>query len=114
MITPCRMPRVTASVRLDALSLVKIEPRWNLTVCSEMPRRQAMALFPKPSASMFSTSISQGVKACCEAAGNSRGAGDSMGSRDSSVSRWSATNPTAAASMAARISRATAWRGKIA
>jgi hypothetical protein len=26
MINPCRMPRVTASVRVEALSLVKMEP----------------------------------------------------------------------------------------
>jgi hypothetical protein len=62
-ISPCLMPRVTASVRLEALSLAKMEPTWNFTVCSEMPRRQAMVLLPKPSAIIPRTSTSRGVKA---------------------------------------------------
>jgi hypothetical protein len=37
IISPCRMPNVTASVRLPAFSLVMIDVTWNLTVCSEMP-----------------------------------------------------------------------------
>jgi len=44
-------------VRLEALSLVNIDDTWNLTVCSEMPKRRAIALLPNPSASMPKTSF---------------------------------------------------------
>jgi hypothetical protein len=38
-ISPRRIPRVTASVRVEAPSLSRIELMWNLTVCSQIPRR---------------------------------------------------------------------------
>ena len=44
MINPCRIPCATASVRLDTLSLPKIELMWNFTVCFDMPRRAPISL----------------------------------------------------------------------
>jgi hypothetical protein len=41
---------------LDTLSLPRIELMWNFTVCSDMPRRAAISLFPVPSASSSKTS----------------------------------------------------------
>ncbi len=41
-ISPRRIPIVTASVRVDAPSLSRIELMWSLTVCSEIPRRAAI------------------------------------------------------------------------
>jgi len=52
---------MTASVRLEALSLLKIELMWNFTVCSEISRWRAIALLPTPSASIPNTSISRVV-----------------------------------------------------
>jgi len=48
-ISPRRIPRVTASVRVEAPSLSRIELMWNLTVCSEIPRRAAISLLTSPS-----------------------------------------------------------------
>ena len=45
-IKPRRMPCVTASVRVPAFSLLKIEATWNFAVCSEIPSFQAMVLLP--------------------------------------------------------------------
>ena len=63
MIRPRRTPIVTASVRLPALSLAKIEAMWNLTVWFEMRSRTAMALLPSPSAIKLRISISRAVRA---------------------------------------------------
>src|SRR6266508_2025106 len=63
IISPRRMPIVTASVRPDAPSLAITELTWNFTVCSEMPSLYAMVLFPRPSASIPKTSTSRSVKA---------------------------------------------------
>src|SRR6266853_2854581 len=60
-ISPRRIPRVTASVRVEAPSLSRIELMWNLTVCSEMPRRAAISLLTSPSANILSTSVSREV-----------------------------------------------------
>ena len=64
-----RMPMVTASVRVAAPSLSRMELMWNLTVWSEMPRRAAISRLPRPSASMRKTSISRGVRSSKAAAG---------------------------------------------
>jgi len=53
--------RVTASVRLWALSLPMMEFTWNLTVCSLTFKREATPLLGNPSANNFSTSCSLGV-----------------------------------------------------
>src|SRR2546427_1063124 len=58
-ISPRRIPRVTASVRVEASSLSRIELMWNLTVCSEIPRRAAISLLTSPSANILSTSGSR-------------------------------------------------------
>src|ERR1051326_3351959 len=47
-IKPFLIPRLTASVRLAACSLLKIELMWNFAVCSEMARRAAISLLPSP------------------------------------------------------------------
>src|SRR5215469_16145482 len=60
-ISPRRIPRVTASVRVEAPSLSRIELMWNLTVCSEMPRRVPISLLASPSANILSTSVSREV-----------------------------------------------------
>src|SRR6266568_3711859 len=60
-ISPRRIPRVTASVRVEAPSLSRIELMWNLTVCSEMPRRAGIYLLTSPSANILSTSVSREV-----------------------------------------------------
>ena len=60
-INPCRIPSVTASVRVPAFSLARICATWNFTVCSLMPSFHAMVLFAAPSASMRSTSRSRAV-----------------------------------------------------
>ena len=44
------MARVTASVRLWALSLPMLEFTWNLTVCSLTSKREATPLLGNPSA----------------------------------------------------------------
>src|SRR5216683_5445007 len=62
--SPRRMPIVTASVRLPAPSLDRIEATWNFAVWVEMPSLEAMALLPSPSASMPSTSTSRPVRGC--------------------------------------------------
>ena len=46
----------TASVRPTASSLSSSDPTWNFAVCTEMPRRRAIALFDAPSASRPRTS----------------------------------------------------------
>jgi hypothetical protein len=60
-ISPRRIPRVTASVRVEAPSLSRIELMWNLTVCSEIPRRAAISLLTAPSANILRTSVSREV-----------------------------------------------------
>src|ERR1700720_3171924 len=58
-ISPRLIPCVTASVRVEAPSLSRIELMWNLTVCSEIPRRAAISLLTSPSANILSTSVSR-------------------------------------------------------
>jgi len=58
--------RVTASVRLWALSLPMMEFTWNLTVCSLTSRREATPLLGNPSANSFRTSCSLGVNSEAE------------------------------------------------
>src|ERR1700730_1019068 len=60
-ISPRRIRRVSASVRLDVPSLSRIKLMWNLTVCSEIPRRAAISLLTSPSANILSTSVSREV-----------------------------------------------------
>ena len=60
------MARITASVRLWALSLPMMEFTWNLTVCSLTSRRETTPLLGNPSANSFSTSCSLGVNSEAE------------------------------------------------
>ena len=60
------MARITASVRLWALSLPMMEFTWNLTVCSLTSRREATPLLGNPSANSFRTSCSLGVNSEAE------------------------------------------------
>ena len=45
---PRRMPIATASARVEAPSLPRMEATWNLAVWSEMASRAAISLFPSP------------------------------------------------------------------
>jgi len=47
-IKPFRIPRLTASVRLLACNLLRMELMWNFAVCSEIARRPAISLLPRP------------------------------------------------------------------
>ena len=60
---PCWSAIVTASVRLPAPSLPKIELTWNLTVRSLMTSWAAISLFCKPRAINCKTSCSRGESA---------------------------------------------------
>ena len=55
------MPSVTASVRLEVPSFPKIEATWNFTVCSEMPRVDAISRLLRPAVIIRKTSVSRGV-----------------------------------------------------
>ncbi len=48
-INPRRSPRVTASVRLDAVSFPITDATWNFTVCSEIANFHAISLLAAPS-----------------------------------------------------------------
>ena len=54
----------TASARLEAPNLLKMDVMWNLTVCSEIFSSPAICLFPMPAANRFSTSASRGDSCC--------------------------------------------------
>ena len=70
-IKPWRRPRVTASVRVDAPSLPRIDRMWNLMVCYEMLSRNAISRLTRPSARRASTSVSRGVSSSVRSAGQS-------------------------------------------
>src|SRR5579871_6790629 len=93
---PRRAPSVTASVRLLASSLERIEATWNLTVCRLMERRFAMILLGSPCAINCNTSRSRAVSVS-SAGGDSvsRGAGVRAEARWSARLRSSATRPAA-------------------
>src|SRR5690242_4924352 len=59
---PCRMPIVTASVRLSAPSFARICPTWNFAVCSEIWSSVAIDLLGRPSESMRRICSSRGVR----------------------------------------------------
>src|ERR1035441_2497280 len=109
--SPCRMPSVTASVRVPAFNLARIWATWNLTVCSLMPSFHAMVLFAAPSANMRSTSSSRAVSGV---AGSAAGCGAPSAMSDSRSRGSMAAIPAAAAWMAARISAAEASGGSTA
>src|SRR6266480_6433182 len=62
VIKPRRSPRLTASVRLDAPSLLEIDEIWNFTVWSLICSLRAMSLFDRPWLTSSSTSRSRVVK----------------------------------------------------
>src|SRR5437763_9750884 len=68
VIKPRHNPRLTASVRLDAPSLVEIDDIWNFTVCSLICSLRAMSLFDRPWLTSSSTSRSRVVKDSSETA----------------------------------------------
>src|ERR1700692_559112 len=52
------MPIETASVRLPASSLPRIEATWNLTVCSEIASRDGVLAAPRSAAQQLAVSAS--------------------------------------------------------
>ena len=74
------MARITASVRLWALSLPMIEFTWNLTVCSLTSRREATPLLGNPSARSRRTSCYLGANSEPEPGADGAGPPDTAGS----------------------------------